>query len=271
VDPSSRKLASRSLASCSPCSADTKHVGHASEIASEVSLDEYDVVVSVSGDGTLHELINGFAKHKEPMRAFRMPIAPIPAGSGNAMSLNLLGSEVRALSSYPTRVHSSSSVLKDGLDIAAATLNAIKGRPMAIDLLSVLQSGKRSFSFLSQCVGLMADLDLGTEHMRWMGSNRFLYGFLRGGKSSVFPPFPPPSPPLRANETTTNPSFSPPSSNAQVVPVRNLHQKRHFGQGRDGRSPATVQHVRTSLRCPTGRGRGRERDGAPPSAIRRRT
>jgi sphingosine kinase len=53
---------------------------------------------------------------------------------------------------------------------------------MAVDVLSILQSGKRSFSFLSQCVGLMADIDLGTEHLRWMGSSRFTYGFLRGGK-----------------------------------------------------------------------------------------
>jgi len=53
---------------------------------------------------------------------------------------------------------------------------------MAIDLLSILQGGKRTFSFLSQCVGLMADLDLGTEHLRWMGSTRFVYGFLRGSK-----------------------------------------------------------------------------------------
>jgi hypothetical protein len=57
---------------------------------------------------------------------------------------------------------------------------------MAVDILSILQSGKRSFSFLSQCVGLMADLDLGTEHLRWMGSNRFIYGYLRGSKYLSF-------------------------------------------------------------------------------------
>jgi sphingosine kinase len=51
---------------------------------------------------------------------------------------------------------------------------------MSIDILSILQSGKRSLSFMSQSVGLVADLDLGTEHLRWMGSNRFLYGYLRG-------------------------------------------------------------------------------------------
>jgi sphingosine kinase len=53
---------------------------------------------------------------------------------------------------------------------------------MAMDLLSILQDEKRSFSFLSQSVGLMSDLDLGTDHLRWMGSNRFVYGYLRGGK-----------------------------------------------------------------------------------------
>jgi len=139
----------------------TEYGGHAVKIASDISLDNYDAIVTVSGDGTVHELINGFALHKEPMKAFKIPIAPIPAGSGNATSLNLLG-------------------LEDGLDVAAATLNAIKGRPMAVDVLSIVQSGKRSFSFFSQCVGLMADLDLGTEHLRWMGSSRFVYGFLRG-------------------------------------------------------------------------------------------
>ena len=41
-------------------------------------------------------------------------------------------------------------VLQDGLDVAAAALNAIKGRPMAMDLFSILQDEKRSFSFLAQ-------------------------------------------------------------------------------------------------------------------------
>lgn len=97
-------LPSCDLASCSFRLVDTEYVGHASKVVSEISLDDYDAVLSVSGDGTLHELINGFAQHKEPMRAFRMPIAPIPAGSGNAGSINLLGVKVWALSSFLTRV-----------------------------------------------------------------------------------------------------------------------------------------------------------------------
>jgi hypothetical protein len=34
---------------------------------------------------------------------------------------------------------------------------------------------------MSGSMGLMADLDIKTEHLRWMGDTRFVYGFLRGG------------------------------------------------------------------------------------------
>ena len=34
---------------------------------------------------------------------------------------------------------------------------------------------------MSVSIGLMADLDIKTEHLRWMGDTRFVYGFLRGG------------------------------------------------------------------------------------------
>ena len=54
---------------------------------------------------------------------------------------------------------------------------------MAVDVFSIVQDGKRSFSYMSQCLGLMADLDLGTEHLRMLGSNRFVYGYVRGSTS----------------------------------------------------------------------------------------
>jgi sphingosine kinase len=72
---------------------DTTHQGHAFDVAKALNFN-YDAIVTVSGDGLIHEVINGFANHKDPARAFAIPIAPIPTGSGNAMSLNLLGLEV---------------------------------------------------------------------------------------------------------------------------------------------------------------------------------
>jgi len=56
---------------------------------------------------------------------------------------------------------------------------------MKVDLFSLTQGGKRSISFMSQALGLMADVDLGTEHLRWMGDSRFVYGIFRGCMSYV--------------------------------------------------------------------------------------
>jgi sphingosine kinase len=53
---------------------------------------------------------------------------------------------------------------------------------MKVDAFSLTQNGKRTISFMSQALGLMADLDIGTEHLRWMGDARFMVGFLRGSE-----------------------------------------------------------------------------------------
>jgi sphingosine kinase len=57
---------------------------------------------------------------------------------------------------------------------------------MPKDLCSVLllPSKQRVWSFLSLAAGLMVDLDIGTEHLRWMGDTRFTLGFIKGVGSS---------------------------------------------------------------------------------------
>ena len=42
-------------------------------------------------------------------------------------------------------------------------------------------------SYMSVSMGLMADLDINTEHLRWMGDTRFTYGFLRGSAFASLP------------------------------------------------------------------------------------
>ncbi|KAG6900853.1 hypothetical protein C0993_009971 [Termitomyces sp. T159_Od127] len=147
----------------SRCSLDvthTAHRGHAFDLAKDLPLD-YDAIVTVSGDGLVHEILNGFAQHEDPRKALSIPIAPIPTGSGNGLSLNLLG-------------------LERGFDVTEAALNVIKGKQMKVDVFSLTQDGKRTISFMSQALGLMADLDIGTENLRWMGDTRFMVGLLRG-------------------------------------------------------------------------------------------
>ncbi|KAL2159535.1 hypothetical protein VTH06DRAFT_2540 [Thermothelomyces fergusii] len=135
----------------------TAYSGEAVDLARDLNIDDYDVAIPCSGDGLPHEVFNGLAKRPDARRALsKIAVCHIPCGSGNAMSCNLYGTH------RPT----------------AAALAVVKGIPTPLDLVSITHGGKRTISFLSQALGLIAEVDLGTEHLRWMGATRFTCGFL---------------------------------------------------------------------------------------------
>lgn len=134
----------------------TQHQGHAVEIARDIDISAYDVIASCSGDGLPHEVFNGLGKKEDAAKALRdIAVVQLPCGSGNAMSWNLNGTDSRSL----------------------AALAIVKGLRTPLDLVSITQGDRRTLSFLSQSVGIVAESDLGTEHLRWMGDVRFTYGF----------------------------------------------------------------------------------------------
>lgn len=131
--------------------------GEATDLVEKVDIDKYDTVVSCSGDGTPHEIFNGLAKRPDAKRALaKLAVSHLPCGSGNALAINLYGS----------------------YHAAPAALAIIKGVVTPLDLTSVTTGDKRIVSFLSQAVGIVAESDLGTENLRWMGGTRFTVGLL---------------------------------------------------------------------------------------------
>lgn len=134
-----------------------KRGGEATDLAEQVDIDKYDTIMACSGDGTPHEIFNGLAKRPDAARALsKIAVSHIPCGSGNAMSCNLYGSYRPAF----------------------AALAIIKGIVTPLDLVSITQGNRRLLSFLSQALGIVAESDLGTENLRWMGGSRFELGVL---------------------------------------------------------------------------------------------
>ncbi|QDS74307.1 hypothetical protein FKW77_003923 [Venturia effusa] len=145
-------------AKCYPDATTTQRSGHAVELAEEMELDRWDVVACCSGDGLPYEVFNGLGKRTNARTALaKLAVVQLPCGTGNAMSLNLNGTDSPSL----------------------AALAVVKGIRTPIDLVSVTQGEKRTLSFLSQSVGIVAESDLATENLRWMGSARFTFGFLQ--------------------------------------------------------------------------------------------
>ncbi|KAK2609066.1 sphinganine kinase lcb4 [Conoideocrella luteorostrata] len=131
--------------------------GEAEELAEKADIDKYDTIMACSGDGTPHEIFNGLAKRSDAVHALsRIAVSHIPCGSGNAMSCNLYGTYRPSF----------------------AALAIIKGHVTSLDLASVTQGHRRYVSFLSQSLGIVAESDLGTENLRWIGSSRFELGIL---------------------------------------------------------------------------------------------
>jgi diacylglycerol kinase (ATP) len=64
------------------CEVFTEYPGHAQEIASRVSKEDCDIIVSVGGDGTIHEIVNGIIGKN-------ISLGIIPAGSGNDLARTL--------------------------------------------------------------------------------------------------------------------------------------------------------------------------------------
>ena len=135
----------------------TAYMGQAIEIAERLDIEAYDVIASCSGDGLPHEVFNGLARKPNAAEALhKVAVVQLPCGTGNAMSWNLNGTG----------------------DCSMAALCIVKGLRTPLDLVSVTQGNKRTISFLSQSIGIVAESDLGTDNVRWMGSARFTYGFL---------------------------------------------------------------------------------------------
>lgn len=145
----------------------TQYRGHAVEIAENLDPDAFDVIAACSGDGLPYEIFNGLGRKEDARQALnKLAVVQLPCGTGNAMSCNLNGTDSPSL----------------------AALCIVKGIRTPLDLISITQGDERTLSFLSQSVGIVAESDLATEHLRWLGSARFTWGFLiRLLRKTVYP------------------------------------------------------------------------------------
>ncbi|TSL82555.1 Sphingosine kinase 2 [Bagarius yarrelli] len=159
----------------------TERHNHARELIREISLHEWDGIIIVSGDGLLHEVINGLMDRPDWEQAIKTPVGILPCGSGNA-----LAGSINHYAGYDM-------CLREPLLINCCFLLCRGGvRPM--DLVSVTtspssssassnQNGqplppKRLFSFLSVAWGFVSDVDIESERYRGLGSARFTLGTL---------------------------------------------------------------------------------------------
>lgn len=148
----------------------TAHKQHAVQYLSELGyegLQSYAAIASVGGDGTFQELVMGVistcSNHSTNVQWESVPpLAIIPAGSGNAIAMSI---------GTITPTHAALNIVN--------SLRMGNAKPLALMQYRKRASEQRE----AVCIGgaqwgLPADVDQGTERLRWMGDARFDFGAL---------------------------------------------------------------------------------------------
>ena len=131
----------------------TTEAGHATRIAADLDPRGLRCVAVFGGDGTVHEVLQGILGRSDWAQTSKIPLAQVPVGSGNALAASC-----------------------GFFNPVTALWGVLEGAPRPIDVASIIQPPHRRFSFLSTYIGLLSNLDVGTDDLRWMGDIRFTYG-----------------------------------------------------------------------------------------------
>ena len=145
---------------------ETERANHAYEIVqNDIKQGDYDGIVTVSGDGLIHEVVNGLFRRNDWLQLMSsINLGFIPGGSANGL--------VKAVLDYSG----------EDFSVENAAFVAAKGRSTRMDLTEIEAEYKKEkiYSFLSIFWGVLADCDINSEVLRWMGSARFtIWGIYR--------------------------------------------------------------------------------------------
>nr|UVW99765.1 sphingosine kinase [Sogatella furcifera] len=138
----------------------TRHAQDARNLVRSQDINQYGGgIVVVGGDGILFEVINGLMERLDwEMVIERIKLGIIPCGSGNGLA--------KAISYAYNEPHDHNPVL-------ISTLNVVRGIAAPMDLVRVQTESQVYFSFLSIGWGLLSDIDVESERLRAIGSQRF--------------------------------------------------------------------------------------------------
>jgi len=128
---------------------ETTHAGHAREIGRDESVDGCDALVCIGGDGTVHEMTNGYLSRDEDT-AMLPPLGFIPGGSGNSIMAQ-----------------------QGTWDIEEAARRIAKGRVKLMDIVQVDTCGETIASLNTICFGLTGVIGVIAEDLRCLGPARY--------------------------------------------------------------------------------------------------
>ena len=137
---------------------ETQRAMHAHEIAQGLGVKEFDGIVTVSGDGLFHEVVNGIMSRDDHEQFFESTtLGIIPGGTANGLAKSILAESDELYA------------------IKEAAFLVAKGQRLSMDLTEYdgEYESSKIYSFLSLTWSIIADCDINSEAIRCCGPPRF--------------------------------------------------------------------------------------------------
>jgi sphingosine kinase len=145
---------------------ETTRPGQIKDSLNQINLSEIDGIIIVGGDGSIHEAINGLMNRQDWQTAILKPIGIIPGGTGNGLAKTLL-----EIAGEPDDPLSAAFLIAKGIT---------QGKYRPLDIAKTTQNGQIYYSFLSLGWGIISDVDIESEKLRFLGSLRTdIYALMR--------------------------------------------------------------------------------------------
>ena len=125
----------------------TKYQFHATKLVESEQLNDFDLILVLGGDGTMHEVVNGMLNRNDKIN---IPIGLLPTGSGNSL------------------LHD-----RENTDILESLNLILQYNISSIDILKINTPKQIFYSINLMGWGMVNDINILAEKMRWMGPIRY--------------------------------------------------------------------------------------------------
>lgn len=131
-------------------------------LVKNMDLSLVDGLVVVGGDGSVYAVINGLMNRPDWETAIKTPLGIIPSGTSNGLCKTLLQQAGEPYNSI------------------SATIAIARGNIQPLDIMKIQQGDRLYYGILSIAWGLIADVDIQSDKLRFLGSLKTdIYALLR--------------------------------------------------------------------------------------------
>jgi sphingosine kinase len=135
---------------------------------------KYKAIMVIGGDGLLYETVNSIMTRQDWQQVIDIPVGVVPTGSGNGLAYTMINTSRLSVNCQTEAVK-------------VCCEQIIHANRNPCDLVRLRYGKQTIWSFLSIGWGLLADIDIDSEWLRFIGEFRFtVYGLLRSMTSVAY-------------------------------------------------------------------------------------